>query len=207
MRTLVIPDIHETPLKVRVILEMNKYDQVIYLGDWFDSFTSTPEGVKATKDLLNQELAKENRFFCWGNHDIHYGDRGCRCSGFEQSTYWQVADINFSKFQVAHEIDGWLLSHAGFRPETKNLIDKALNGESDDHVYSMVGRARGGYDKFGGPLWLDWNHEFKPIPGIKQIVGHTPANEVRCLDGNYCLDTGLRHYGIIDNGSLLVIQT
>lgn len=27
--------------------------------------------------------------------------------------------------------------------------------------------------KWGGITWLDWYHEFQPIPGLHQIVGHT----------------------------------
>ena len=200
MRTLVIPDIHEQPDRVRYILSKEKYDKVAYLGDWFDSFTSTPDTVKSTVDLLIEELDKPNRVFLFGNHDTQYARKRMECSGFKESTLWATNTVDFSKFIIAASIDGFLLSHAGFRPETAYLIDNVVGMGDYAGCLDMIGTCRGGYDKFGGPTWLDWRHEFKSIPGVKQIVGHTPASYVREIDGNYCLDTHLNHYGIIDKG-------
>jgi hypothetical protein len=55
-----------------------------------------------------------------------------------------------------------------------------------------MGLDRGGWlQNFGGPLWMDWD-SLVPIPGINQIVGHTPGTEVRVKittkSRNFCLD-------------------
>jgi hypothetical protein len=54
-----------------------------------------------------------------------------------------------------------------------------------------IGEDRGGLQKLGGPLWMDWD-TFVPIPGINQMVGHSAGSEVRKKIGvksqNYCLD-------------------
>jgi hypothetical protein len=31
----------------------------------------------------------------------------------------------------------------------------------------------------GGITWLDWTTEFQPVPGLHQIVGHTPGEFTR----------------------------
>jgi hypothetical protein len=61
-------------------------------------------------------------------------------------------------------------------------LDRIVAGEDSDLL--NVGASRGGYDRVGGPLWLDWSREFRPVAGLNQIVGHTPARGVlraKCL--------------------------
>ena len=45
-----------------------------------------------------------------------------------------------------------------------------------------------------------------PIPGLNQLVGHTPAQSVRHKktprSRNICIDTHLRHYAVFDGGKL-----
>ena len=44
------------------------------------------------------------------------------------------------------------------------------------------------------------------VPGLNQLVGHTPAQTVRHKDTptsrNICLDTHLRHYAVFEDGHL-----
>ena len=71
--------------------------------------------------------------------------------------------------------------------------DKAMRLAIDDQIDPILGMGElpGGIQKFGGPLWMDWNH-FMPIKGINQIVGHTMDDDVRTKEGedssNYCID-------------------
>ena len=44
--------------------------------------------------------------------------------------------------------------------------------------FGAVGVSRGGMGDCGGPLWCDWQDEFKPIPGLRQVFGHS-ANFTR----------------------------
>jgi predicted phosphodiesterase len=44
MKTIVIPDVHQRVQSVRNILNHEKiYDEVVFLGDWFDSFFEPPK--------------------------------------------------------------------------------------------------------------------------------------------------------------------
>jgi hypothetical protein len=47
-----------------------------------------------------------------------------------------------------------------------------------------------------------------PIIGVRQIYGHTPANEPRRLHDHLCLDTnmghGPQHYAVVEDGKVTV---
>ena len=94
------------------------------------------------------------------------------------------------------------MSHAGFHPvwikepnveKIMSRCEKAMDAAKRRIVDPILGAGedRGGLQKFGGPLWMDFDN-FMPIPGINQLVGHTPDQDVRenCTTGsrNYCID-------------------
>jgi hypothetical protein len=130
----------------------------------------------------------------------------------------------------------WLLSHAGFHADLyrdccrndfadaaplklDHAMVKSHATRSLEHgsvpAHLAAGRVRGGHEPKGGVTWLDWNHEFAPIDGVNQIVGHTRGTEPRnsqgvgssgktLLSDNWCLDSDLRHYGVIEDGVLRI---
>ncbi len=113
----------------------------------------------------------------------------------------------------------WLISHAGvsndlYRTFSKRKTTDELFGWVNDaenaltaglaHPAFLAGRDRGGPQAVGGILWCDWE-SFRPIPGIRQVVGHTPGSDVRFKKGSVCLDTHLRHYGLLEDGDLVVL--
>jgi hypothetical protein len=139
--------------------------------------------------------------------------KSLRCSGHEQWKQFIVDDTLpkavWNKLKWYHWLDNrWLLTHAGlhrlnipacigalkhdratFINEISNYLDveigiglrKANNNET--YWTHNAGRARWGQERVGGITWCDYNVEFYPFPGLNQIVGHTPQNEVRwcCL--------------------------
>ena len=52
---------------------------------------------------------------------------------------------------------------------------------------------------------MDWD-ELVPVPGLNQLVGHTPDKLVRHKNTptsrNICLDTNLRNCAVLDGGKL-----
>jgi hypothetical protein len=70
-----------------------------------------------------------------------------------------------------------------------------------------IGRARGGDAPCGGLLWCDWSHEFTPVQGLNQVLGHTPGHTFRVTRGpsseNWCIDltspTGITHILAIED--------
>jgi len=214
MKTLVIPDIHHKHKVVQRILEKNLADKVVFLGDWFDDWDDTAEDAKATAEYLKSIIDTPNYVFLFGNHDVPYFVRSIEtlCSGNTLAKHQAINAVltqeDWWKFRLVEVVDGWTLSHAGFRHRNLMVADTALMDlrKGIIHPLFQAGEYRGGFLKFGGCTWLDWNGEFKPVPGLPQIVGHTLAPEVRQRGENYCIDTNLNHVAVIENGKVEILQ-
>ena len=210
---IVIPDIHDKIDQLRRIdNQFGRKLPRIYLGDWTDSFKGTVAEQEATIKYLANELSQPDRTFLWGNHDWHYHEpvhpSGIRAytSGFSEDRLKLWASILPSdwhtRFKFYHYHGEWLLSHAGFNKPPKDWI------ESD--MPWVVGRARGGSGRCGGPIWLDWNEEFLSFSedgsNQKQILGHTTVKHPEIEYGSINLDAKLQYVAIIsDIGSKVSI--
>lgn len=202
--TLIIGDIHHrTDLVDRALVRFRgSCDRIVFLGDYFDNFGDTPERMRTTCRWLKASMAAANRVHLFGNHDISYffpEHRQCRCPGHstekQQVFDEEMAGIAPNALRIATHVGDWLLAHAGFSAAiahgqpageivlmAESELDSIASGK-DSHLLH-VGPSRGGYDRVGGPLWLDWSREFRPIAGLNQIVGHSPAKGVaraKCL--------------------------
>jgi hypothetical protein len=239
---LVFSDPHQEIDRVEYILKNENYDIAVCLGDWFDSFTHNSEyDLEKTCNFLKKWVFKNNFYTCIGNHDVHYlyDNRYAICSGYTPSKDTFIIDClnNLlpsirAKFKWYIWIDDFLCSHAGINTYHINpmvKIDKEnitnwLNeqirfGErtleaGGCHWLFNAGAARGGRQNIGGITWQDFDCEFEPIDGIKQIVGHTPHPTIlnHKLDGNLdfttCdnldIDCHLAQYLLIQNGKLTI---
>jgi len=130
-----------------------------------------------------------------------------------------ILDIDdWKKLKLAHLEQGFWLSHAGldqryFGPDHElyseelvyNRCQSALVAADVNVVDPILlpDRSRGGYAPPGGILWQDWEW-FTPIPGVDQIVGHSPNWFIRYDNiggsSNACIDTNNRHYALIEDG-------
>lgn len=251
MKTIVIPDIHQKTHLVDEIFKSEKtYDEVIFLGDWFDSFQAPPhvssflETCKYLKSMILENPKREKFKFLIGNHDMSYiyynngksNERlphidGYFCSGFTEekarefrSEFYDIGladDFFIKNFKLAHQTQGFTLSHAGIHPSyveaeesIQSLVNNILpeiwkNFRNLDYprnsILSGAGYARHGYVPIGGLIWLDWRLEFNTDQRIgPQIVGHTHMAEpsVKFLNSpleSWNIDTE-SDYGIILNG-------
>lgn len=253
MKTIVIPDVHQRIDSVKRILEAEKYyDEVVFIGDHFDSFYDPPKvaGFQETAEYLRYLVMdhpdKSKFVFLVGNHDLSYiyNNRASSmvsihkaiefyCSGFTTSKAKKFRkvfydeglkdDFFYKNFKIAHQTQGWTLSHAGLHerhiPVGKNA--DILVNEIIPHVWknfrdftvphhwllSGAGQCRGGDCYVGGVLWLDWRMEFEASEHIgRQIVGHTTIKEPEVRDMNtnkesWNLDTE-KDYGVIINGMM-----
>jgi len=236
-RILVFSDPHQEMVYLRKILMKENYDEVVCLGDWFDSHvTNSEDALIATCDQLKSWIRTDTAHTCIGNHDISYlyTNPTTICGGFRPSKkdkigdYFRDAKMDMeevrAKFQWAIWIDDWFCSHAGVHPNlfdlpfappfvfSKDNVTARVNHEIADamislrarapHPFYCAGQARGDGYSIGGITWLDFNEEFVPIEGLKQIVGHTHHRWIVLNKGNYCIDTGLMYYLIIENGEV-----
>lgn len=196
--TLVIGDIHHHTVEAELLIERNvgRFATVVFLGDYFDDFGDTPERMQCTCRWLNESLLQSNRVHLLGNHDLSYlnpDNAQLSCPGWsvmKQRVFdCECRDLSRDRLFLAVRVGSWVLSHAGFHraligglgPDelvcaAKDALRKALSGRRSPFL--GCGYGRGGGEPFGGVTWLDWSEEFRPIEGIHQIVGHTPARGV-----------------------------
>jgi hypothetical protein len=220
VKTLLISDVHEEiPTLERVLNEAGPVDRTVFLGDFFDAFNRTTQTTVATMNWLLANHKREDCEFLYGNHDLPYAFPGIRellCSGHSYATMQLLQEHReiWNPFKLHTYVDGWLVTHAGVHPTLwANLdseCDAALRYLANGIASRIVGAgwARGGMQEWGGLTWLDWNDEFEPIPGVKQIVGHTRGTTPRFKGPeNVCIDCDLKYYAIIQDGELLVCST
>lgn len=210
MKTLIVPDIHERTWALTALEpKIETADRVVFLGDWFDTYQ--PKGLQGwVADWVLERLHDDKFTFLWGNHDTSYAFKhpDFNCSGYNPATK-AILDHKFGKedwqrFKVWTEVGPFVVSHAGFRPETvqfmnqtETAIEEALAGKF--HPLWEAGWTVGGTAEWGGPTWLRW---WEMLPqgleeggtAFPQVVGHTIGETVRQEGNNICLDTNNKHF-------------
>ena len=226
MIDLIIPDIHLKTDRADFILRKEPHDHATFLGDYFDDFGDTPADNSKTALWLKSHLDDLNKTFLLGNHDLHYRvvNNKTVCSGFSVPKFKAINTVlhpnDWNLLHVCSYVQGFFLTHAGVHPclfskDVKSLAELITEGYQDTihdvfSPYFAAGRSRGGSAEYGGITWLDYR-EFTPIKGFSQIFGHTPSLEVRRIVGgssdNYCLDTHMKHYAVIQDGVVSIKET
>ena len=242
-KIVIVADPHNNYQKLDTIIKKEDGDVNICLGDWFDSFIyDEPQHYADTaKYLLEKFLPNQSNYTLFGNHDLHYlfDAPSVWCSGYEQWKFDRINDVIEKhrgyfqkKFNWACVVDDILLTHAGLDQRlvspncsTNEDIFKYLDQCSDEattklksddlHWFYQVGYSRGGRFRAGGIVWCDFDHEFSPIDGLRQIVGHTNQWEtgraaqyhkegyMNITDAdNICIDCNLDQYITIANGKM-----
>lgn len=237
MKTLVIGDIHNKVENIDSIIDNHCPDQVVFLGDYFDSFSEqshTEEKIARRTALWLKEMIAREYIICYGNHDMSYiFTKTCMCPGYSTIKHQTIKEIitwdEWMKLVPVIEIDGFWLSHSGMHPSIfchplkgfdshdvqtlcKDAIEN-LKSNIPSHIFGC-GADRGGMYPIGGITWLDWNY-IVPIwdetgNQIKQLVGHTPDRHVRTKGKDYhcvCIDTNLRYVATITDGHLEIHKT
>jgi len=128
MKTVVIGDIHGRSVW-KLIVETEKPDRVIFIGDYFDSFDIPGiEQIHNFKEIIEyKESGQCELIMLIGNHDYHYfpeiGDTGT--SGYQHTlapSIMQVIDENRNHLQMAYQMDEFLFTHAGVSSDFMNNV-------------------------------------------------------------------------------------
>ena len=239
---LLAGDIHQDIDKLAKIVEKEKPDMVVTTGDWFDSFVYNSEYyTRKTAITLLSNVNNPDFISCLGNHDVHYlwPNPQLKCSGYtdhKNNVIYNVLRNNLVKVRDNMKwyvwVDDYFVSHAGINfsklnPMLVNLdrdhIDKWMKVQIDknntalasggEDWFTQAGYARGGSVPYGGLVWQDFDVEFRPIEGLKQIVGHTPHKIVIADKGyagsfsaspNLDIDCYLNQYIIVRDKALTI---
>ncbi len=225
MKTLVFPDLHLRHHVVDPIVDMEKPQRVVLLGDYFDDFDDKAGMHAATAAWVKSRLFSYD--FLIGNHDIHYmsNDHRLQCSGYDDYKFKEINSVlkaeDWNQMKFHTWVGSYLLTHAGIHPHYMPLsgsLKKSFKPwmqrqEEDafiklkagmDHWFWAAGKARYGRAPVGGILWCDFNDEFKPVRQLHQLVGHTPGRHLiwakQAGSANLCLDTDTHHYAVFTKG-------
>ena len=199
MKYVFVGDIHGKVECVEAALA--KEGKKIFVGDFIDSFTRSVKDHKKCYDLVFDAIDRGEAESILGNHELSYIFSRHRCSGWNSKRdylmkmYQKIILDKFKPFLLLNE--SFLVTHAGLTRQLwdrKKLVFKDLENvlinwwENLDSPAHWIGRYRGGPDDFGGIFWCDFNMEFTPIPGLKQVFGHTPVKSIRQIDQSFCID-------------------
>jgi predicted MPP superfamily phosphohydrolase len=205
MKIITISDLHGRNPWLHIDVE--SYDKVIFLGDYTDSYDLSDAAIleNLSQIIRLKQQAPDKVVLLIGNHDAQYLHfPHYRCSGFRPSMLPALTSLfteNQPLFQIAHQEGSYLFTHAGVTNRwlahipkghlsaklelNLQALDQLADAMNTMHQNRMmrtalfdVSHLRGGYDEAGGPLWADKRETSTDyLPGLHQIVGHTPVPE------------------------------
>ena len=215
MKILNVGDLHGRKVLDQVKLKINDYDLSIFLGDYVDPYPMENNNYSG-KDLLKYlediiQIKKDNMdkvILLLGNHDVHYFYNNDYCSRYNHSLRLELNKIylnNLQLFQVAHQIDNNIWTHAGVTKKwlkkynhifkeyklekdysnLSNILNELLYSEHRDILWECSPYRGTSWDDVGGPMWADIQEScLSVLPGINQYVGHTSLTKVHCEKRN-----------------------
>lgn len=199
MKVTFIGDIHGQVEIVKKALA--KRGRKIFVGDLVDSFVRTPIESRKCMELVLDAAEAGKAEVIYGNHELSYLFPHHRCSGYTNATYAFMQELR-PRIMVAFKshimmAPDFLVTHAGLSKQLWE--DQLLNLDVLDHVLCdwwsdirspahWIGWKRGGRDPCGGTFWCDFRCEFSPVPGLRQVFGHTRGKGIRQVEQSYCID-------------------
>jgi hypothetical protein len=246
-RVLVVSDPHIRFQIVEQMIQKEKPNIVIVLGDFFDSHLEIGIGLREQREMaewLRMELWKQPHpsiitpyefYGLKGNHDLSYCylNSWLRCPGYTDHKDFEVSQVmnhdDWDKLNDFIILDDFLLTHAGLSSShipaqiqdikallpyltREVIIAHKLRRENVPHWIFNQGY-RMGHQNIGGIFWCHAGskkspyQEFQPREGIKQIFGHTYQEDGVKVFGetnNFCIDTFLRNYIMVEDGQLSI---
>lgn len=211
------PDIHGRTFWADHIDENDKYDKIVFLGDYLDVYSY--EGITKREAIDNFKLIIDYKrehmdkvVLLIGNHDLPYiWEHGFTEVRHDTKNHKEIHNLfrqNIELFQLAWDttINGtrYLFTHSGLLKEwldahsdvlsTPSASD--LNSLMDDgkipYILDEISPYRGGYHNFGSFVWGDvreFSAQKDKIANIYQIFGHTQLESMPIiLDDFACLD-------------------
>ena len=214
MKSLFVGDIHGRIEVMEFVEKQFPEHQKIFVGDLVDSFDRTRRQQLACVEKAFTMIERGDTRVILGNHELSYlVPREMRCSGFGESMAAMLLPLKsdiWKKFDhyvwmAEHKL---LVTHAGltdllwttYALTLENLpakLDEWKLAQWDTSPNGWIGKSRGGRNPVGGIFWCDFNDEFRPVKGLKQVFGHTSFAEVQHdlsngirsrKGGNYCID-------------------
>lgn len=140
------------PWEETLDLRFSDIDKIVFIGDYFDSFTvSNVEMKKNVEDLfLFKRCYPDKVVLLWGNHDVHYWYRDEQCSGFRGEMFVDFHEIlwkNRHHLQLAHQEGNVLWTHAGVTDSFYKKLCLKKSKERIDEWTSYTSTKDGMFEK------------------------------------------------------------
>jgi hypothetical protein len=219
MKTIIVGDLHGRVEIAEQILEMVSDYNIVFIGDYIDSYDRSVEDQIGTLRLVLDAVNSSDGSVkaLWGNHELSYMNPVMRCSGYNNETAILLAHLDLSSLLNYTWVDNFLISHAGVSQHLLEARNETIEEYLGNGRYNQIGVARGGGDPVGGLFWCDWFREFEPLPDTPQVVGHSgyrqPGQHKGILqkDNSFCVDC-FQHTNevlVIDNNetSIMSLET
>lgn len=207
-KIIVIGDLHGRNIwqdivnKEKSLPRKDKVDQIIFMGDYFDSFdVPYEEQMKNFADIIAfKKLYKEKVILLFGNHEFHYMWYAKeKYSGYQELHAIDIQQVlrNAVKegwLQMAYQHEQYLFTHAGVTQtwykenynrtlSGKNLAGK-INEIFSDHPEAFRFTPSNPLDHTGdsitqSPIWVRPRAlSFDAVEGFTHVVGHTHVKEI-----------------------------
>jgi hypothetical protein len=184
MKVIVIPDVHGTHHWEHVRDRIDEFDKVIFVGDFFDSWTPEwPDHIENVERIIafkKQYPLKVD--LLRGNHDFSY-EYDERCSGFQPAHAIDIQELmrnNADLFDIVAIYGNYIFSHAGVsepwmdRVNIRDVNDINYLFKMSPHFFRWNGPNSYGDDPDASPLWIrPRSLQQHAVLGYDQMVGHT----------------------------------
>ncbi len=231
MKTICIGDIHGRDTWKQIVTQENA-DRIIFIGDYFDSFT-----IKAEKQMNNfldiiafkESSSNKEVILLIGNHDIHYFPeiKDTATSGYQERYAFSIKmlmNANRKHLQMAYQMGEFIFTHAGVSSEfmdnnfeawTVDTMVEQLNElfkyQPQKFVFNRNGLSSYGDDTFQTPIWIRPKslmaaNKKTLRKKIIQIVGHTQVATIdiskKTTGGRYYFIDCPKEYLVIENNKI-----
>ena len=183
MKVLVLPDIHGREFWKGACEDIDSFDKVIFLGDYFDPYDF--EGISVATAIENfQEILDLKRYnmdkvvLLLGNHDLPYmfdeyynlSSYHCRHSEEYHDEIGSLLRTNAHLFTLSSVVDNILFTHAGVQSqwfietfhhpttdvdEISSLLNTLTDSAEGLRKLYCITYHRGGCDRYGSCIWAD----------------------------------------------------
>jgi hypothetical protein len=181
-RTIVFSDAHGEPAIIRAVVEHSGYDaerdRLIFAGDAIEVGRDSLGCLELLEELGAECLVGNHEYAAYTRWPLEGDVLDTRVTEFVEDA------LRSGRWKLAAEADDVLITHAGVSDElgyefgvagdseVRRFVD-ALNEEFSGTVEIGANATEGAIDT-SGPLWYRPGEGSLPLPGLTQIVGHTP---------------------------------
>lgn len=206
MKIVAIGDVHGWDSWKTVLSQNPEAERIVFIGDYFDSFTLSAE-VQINNFIELAKVAEKDKriVLLIGNHDHHYfseiGNTGT--SGYQSSAAHMIGHaISMYKdlLKMAHAEENVLFTHAGvgemwlLKQDKDIKVDKPFTAKGIADVVNDLWKYKpksfifDGWNGYGDdmgqtPIWIrprslmKDSQDMKKV-GIIQVVGHTGQKQI-----------------------------